>query len=56
LWIESIAATRSAKDINTQETAAAARVLLAGYRSDGEAGLYSRAQSALQQTVFPLHR
>ena len=56
-WIEGLAAVRRpAADPHTRETIFSARVLLAIYRSKGEAELYSRAKSTVNAPAFPLHR
>lgn len=56
-WLESLAAVRRPPaDLHARETITAARVLLAEYRSNGQAALYSRAKSIVDGPVFPLHR
>ncbi len=56
-WIEELAGVRrSPADPHTRETVFSARVLLAIYRSKGEAELYSRAKSMVNAPAFPLHR
>jgi len=56
-WIEGLAAVRRPPaDPHTRETIFSARVLLATYRSKGEAELYSRAKSIVSSPAFPLHR
>jgi len=56
-WIEGLAAVRRPPaDAHARETILAARVLLAVYRSKGEAELYSRARSVVSAPAFPLHR
>jgi hypothetical protein len=56
-WLEGLAAIRRLPaDAHSVETIFAARVLLAVYRGEGEAALYSRAKSMVDAPVFPLHR
>lgn len=55
--IEQLAAVRRPPpDPHASDTVFAARVLLAAYRTQGEAGLYSCARSMLSTSAFPLHR
>ena len=56
-WMEGLAAVRRPPpDPHAQQTIFSARVLLAIYRSKGEAELYARAQGMMDAPVFPLHR
>jgi hypothetical protein len=56
-WLEGLAPVRHPpEDPHARETVIAARVLLGAYRSNGEAGLYSRAKSILEVPAFPLYR
>lgn len=55
--IEQLAAVRRPPpDPHARQTVVAARVLLAVYRSKGEAELFSRAKRTLSDPAFPLHR
>ena len=56
-WIEGLAAVRRMPpDPHAWQTILSARLLLAIYRSKGEAELYSRARGMMDAPVFPLHR
>jgi hypothetical protein len=57
-WLQSLASQQQQRgaDITTQRTAGAARQMLGIYSRKGENGLYSMAQSVVQEPAFPLHR